>query len=246
MNLLQRLQWIFRMGLLLFILSSVGFLSALLAMRFEIQGREVAMPSLVGMSAAQARQVLRDRRLGLKIEDRIYSNLPVDAVIRQSPPPNMSVKAGQDAHVVLSLGPQKVRIPLLQSQSLRAAQVELLRSGLELGEVSSIHLPGGEEDAVIQQRPAPGTTDVTSPHVDLLVSLGAWSPAFVMPELSGLPVAQAESKLNAVGLRVSKLTPTPMPQAVSGTVVGQLPPRGQRVDATTKIELQIAQQTPTP
>jgi eukaryotic-like serine/threonine-protein kinase len=241
MNLGQRLQWIFRMGLLLFILSSVGFLSALTAMRYEIQGREVAMPGVVGMSAAQAWQVLHNRRLGLKVEDRMYSSLPVDAVIRQSPPPNMSVKAGQDAHVVLSLGPQRVKIPLLQTESLRAAQVELLRSGMQLGEVSSIHLRGGEEDSVLQQLPAPGTTDVTSPHVDLLVSLGPWPPAFVMPELSGLPVNEAESKLNASGLRISKVTPTPVPQAVSGIVIGQSPPRGQRVDATTKIELQVAQ-----
>ena len=36
----------------------------------------------------------------MKVEDRIYSKLPVDAVIRQSPPPNMSVKLGQDAYVV--------------------------------------------------------------------------------------------------------------------------------------------------
>ncbi len=241
MNFRQRMQWILRMALLVFVLSSVGFLSALMAMRFEIQGREVAVPDLVGKSASQARRILRGRRLSLKIEDRIYSNLPVDAVVRQSPPPNMSVKAGQDAHVVLSLGPQKVTIPLLLDESLRAAQVELLRAGMQLGEASSVYLPGGEEDSVLQQDPAPGTTDVTSPHVDLLVSLGPRPPAFVMPELAGLQFTEAESKLNASGLRVSKLTPVAAPQAPAGSVVSQSPARGQRVDSSTKIELQIAQ-----
>jgi eukaryotic-like serine/threonine-protein kinase len=241
LNFRQRMQWILRMALLVFVLSSVGFLSALTAMRFEIQGREVAVPDLVGKSASQARQILRGRRLSLKIEDRIYSNLPVDAVVRQSPPPNMSVKAGQDAHVVLSLGPQKVTIPLLLDESLRAAQVELLRAGMQLGEASSVYLPGGEEDSVLQQDPAPGTTDVTSPHVDLLISLGPRPPAFVMPELDGLQFTEAESKLNASGLRVAKLTPVAAPQAPAGTVVSQSPARGQRVDSSTKIELQIAQ-----
>ena len=153
----------------------------------------------------------------------------------------MSVKAGQDAHVVLSLGPQKVTIPDLRDESLRAAQVELLRAGMQLGEASSIYLPGGEEDSVIQQDPAPGTTDVTSPHEDLLVSLGPRPPAFVMPELAGLPFVEAESKLNASGLRVSKLTPVAVTQLPAGTVVGQSPARGQHVDSSTKIELQIAQ-----
>src|SRR5450755_864774 len=100
----ERLQWVLRMALLLFILSSVAFLSALTAMRFAIQGREVAVPDVVGTTAPQAQKILGGRSLGMKVEDRIYSNLPADAVVRQSPPPNMRVKTGQNAHVVLSLG----------------------------------------------------------------------------------------------------------------------------------------------
>jgi eukaryotic-like serine/threonine-protein kinase len=241
MTLRERLQWILRMALLLFVLSSIAFLSALTAMRFAVQGREVTVPDVVGSGALKAQQILRGRGVGMKIEDRIYSNLPLDAVVRQSPPPNMRVKVGQNAHVVLSLGPQKVTIPQLEDRSLRAAQVELLRGGMQLGEVSSAYLPGGAEDTVIQQDPAPGTTDVTSPHVNLFVSLGSWPAAYVMPELVGLPVAEAESKLNAAGLKVAKLTPSPVPEAAHGAVVGQAPSRGQRVDANTPVELQVAE-----
>ena len=241
MTLRERLQWIFRMALLLFILSSVGFLSALTAMRFAIQGREVTMPDVVGSKALKARQILQGRSLGMKVEDRIYNNLPVDAVVRQSPPPNMRVKTGQYAHVVLSLGPQKVSIPALSDRSLRAAQVELLRAGMQLGEVSSVYLPGSMEDSVTQQDPAPGTTDVTGPHVNLLVSLGPRPAAFVMPDVTQLPVAEAESKLGAAGLRVSKQTPVSVLDLSAGTVVEQMPARGQRVDASTPIELQVAQ-----
>ena len=93
-------------------------------------------------------------------------------------------------------------------RKFRAAQVELLRAGMQLGEASSIYLPGGEEDSVLQQDPAPGTTDVTSPHVDLLVSLGPRPPAFVMPELSGLQFSEAESKLNASGLEFPNSRPS--------------------------------------
>jgi len=241
LTLRERLEWILRMALLLFILSSVAFLSALTAMRFAIQGREVKMPDVVGTSAKQARQVLQGRSLGMKVEDRVYSTLPVDAVVRQSPPPNMQVKTGQYAHVVLSLGPQKVSIPQLKDLSLRAAQVELLRSGMQLGEVSSVYLPGSAVDTVFLQNPAPGTTDVQSPHVNLLVSLGPRPPAFVMPELAGLTVAEAASKLSAAGLRIAKVTAVPSPDQAPGTVVAQAPPRGQRVDSSSTIELEVAQ-----
>lgn len=241
MNLRERLHWILRMSLLVFILSSVAFLSALTAMRFAVEGREVAMPDVVGIKAAEAQEILAKRGIGIRVEDRLYNSLPVDAVIRQSPQANMEVKVGQNAHVVLSLGPQKVTIPELEDKSVRAAQIEMLREGLQLGEVSSAHLPEYPEDVVIEQDPAPGTTDVTGPHVDLLVSLGPEPPAYVMPGLMGIPVAEAESKLNAVGLKVAKLASATVPDAVHGAVVDQTPERGQRVDANTQIELQVAE-----
>jgi eukaryotic-like serine/threonine-protein kinase len=237
----ERLEWIVRMALLLFILSSVAFLSALTAMRFAIQGREVTMPNVVGSGAKQAEQVLHSRSLGMKVEDRVYSKLAVDAVVRQSPPPSTRVKTGQDAHVVLSLGPPSVSIPAVQDLSMRAAQVELLRSGMQLGEVSSVYLPDTQPDTVLQQDPAQGTTNVQSPHVDLLVSLGPRPAAFVMPDLLGGTVAEAESKLATAELRVTKVTPVPTTQATVGTVINQVPSRGQRVDAKATVELEIAQ-----
>lgn len=241
MTMAERLHWILRMALLLFVLSSIAFLSALTAMRFAVQGREVAMPDVVGKAAVPAEQILRGRGLGIKVEDRIYSNLAVDTVVRQSPPPNMRVKTGQSAHVVLSLGPQKVTIPQLDGRSLRAAQVELLRGGMQLGEVSSVYLPDTDPDAIAEQNPAPGNTDVTSPHVNLLVSLGPRPPAYVMPELDGFTVAEALSKLSSAGLRVSKVSPVPAPGAAAGAIVGQVPARGHRVDSSSTIELQVAE-----
>src|SRR5271154_1584855 len=103
----ERLEWIFRMALLAFILMSVAFLSALTAMRFAIQGREVTMPDVVGKKAVEASQILQGRGVGLRVEDHVFSPLPLDSVVRQNPPGGMRVKIGQYAHVVLSLGPQK-------------------------------------------------------------------------------------------------------------------------------------------
>src|SRR5271170_2322686 len=166
----ERLEWVFRMALMLFILASVAFLSALLAVRFAIQGREVAMPDVLGKKAVEAQEMLGSRGIGIRVEDHVYSDLPVDEVVRQSPPGGMHVKVGQFAHVVLSLGPQKATIPLLEDRSLRAARIELLRGGMQIGEISSMYLPGASsDDTVLRQDPAPGKTDITSPHVNLLV-----------------------------------------------------------------------------
>ena len=241
MNLRDRLEWLFRMALMLFILTSVAFLSALTAIRFSIQGREVPMPDIVGKKASDAQLILRGRELGMTVEDRIYNQLPVDEVVRQSPPPNLRVKIGQYAHVVLSLGPQKVSIPPVEGSSVRMARIELLRGGMQIGEVSSAYLPGWPAESVIQQDPRAGTTDVTSPHENVLVSLGPRPPAYPMPDLAGVPLGDAEAKLSAAGLKVSKLNLVPAADSLHGTVLGETPTRGARVDPSSIIELNVAE-----
>ena len=226
---------------MLFILASVAFLSALTAMRFAIQGREVVMPDLVGQKASDAQEMLFNQRLGLLVEDRVYSPLPVDEVVRQSPAGGVRVKTGEEAHVILSLGPQKVTIPKVQDVSLRAAKIELLRNGLQLGEIASLYLPDGPPDAVIRQDPAPGSTNVASPHVDLLVSLGPRPSAYVMPALGGLTLGEAEAKLNVGGLKIAKLMTEPSSTIAHGIVVGQTPVPGSRVEPGAAVELQVTE-----
>jgi eukaryotic-like serine/threonine-protein kinase len=241
MTLRQHLEWLFRLAGMIFILASVAFLSALMAMRFAIQGREVAVPNVAGKKSVEAQQTLQGRGVGMKIEDRVYNQAPLDTVVRQSPSAGTRVKVGQYAHVVLSLGPQVATIPPLENRSLRGARIELLRSRMQIGEISSAYLPGWSEETVIQQIPAPGTTDVTSPHVDLLVGLGPRPPAYVMPDLTGQPLGEVELKFRGRGVRISSFTLTPAPGALHGTVVGQTPPRGSRVDANVPIELRVAE-----
>jgi len=237
----ERLEWIFRMALMLFILASVAFLSALLAIRFAIQGREVAVPDVVGKRAVEAQQILQGRGIGIRIDDHIYSALPPDDVARQSPPAGTKVKVGQFAHVALSLGPRKATIPLLEQKSIRAARIELLRSGLQIGEISSVYLVGPNEETVIRQDPAAGKSDITSPHVNLLVSLGDRPLAYVMPELAGVTLAEAEARMSAAGLKLGKLTFSPTPGGQHGVVLAQPIPRGSRVEAGTPVDLQLAQ-----
>src|SRR5690349_12744720 len=103
MNFKERVQWIARTSLIVFILASVTFLSALVAMRYAIQGREVTVPDVVGKTDKQAQDQLGSLGIGMRIEDKVYSNMLANTVVRQSPPPKTRVKAGAAEHVALSL-----------------------------------------------------------------------------------------------------------------------------------------------
>jgi beta-lactam-binding protein with PASTA domain len=238
MTLRERLEWVSRMALLVFILAAAAFLSAITAMRIAIHGREVNMPNLVGKNVTEANGLLRSRGLVLRVADRIYSELPINVVVRQSPPPGMLMKVSQQAHVVLSLGQRQLQIPLLEGNSLRASRIELLRGGLQVGEVSGITSGDEPADTVMLQTPRPGA-GAASPRVDVLVSNGPRENAYVMPHLVGLNEGEAQHRLDVAGLR-RKVNYVSAPQWPHGAVIDQTPLAGQRIPAASTIELIIA------
>lgn len=228
------------MGLLVFVLAAAAFLSAVTAMRFAIQGRQVDMPNLVGKSSADAQAILQGRGLQLKIVDRVYSDLPLNAVVRQSPPAGEHMKVSQDAHAVLSLGAQNVMTPGLVGGSLRVARIQLLQEGLQLGEVTSYVAPDVGGDTVLQQNPTSGTRAV-SPRVDMLVATDEPPTAYVMPWLVAMQMPDADHLLSLGGLKLAKTTFSPSPQWPKGTVIEQTPDQGSKVTSDSSIEIVVAQ-----
>jgi beta-lactam-binding protein with PASTA domain len=240
MSLRERIEWVFRMGLLVFILAAAAFLSAVTAMRFAVQGREVAMPDLIGKSSADAKAILEGRGLQLKVVDRVYGNIPANAVARQSPPAGERMKVGQNAHVVLSLGSQNVLTPSLIGESLRVARIQLLQVGLQLGEVSTYSAPAAQADSILQQSPLPGTR-AASPRVDLLVAQGETPATYVMPWVVGLSLPEADRLLTSSGLKLAKTTYVPAPQWPKGAVTEQTPDPGSKISSDSDIQMVVAQ-----
>ncbi len=224
---------------MVFILAAAAFLSAVTAIRFAIRGSEVAMPDLVGKSTAQATKLLSTSKLEIRVSDRVFSGLPVGDVVRQSPPAGEMMKVGQDAHVVLSLGANTISIPQLTDESLRAAEIELLRSGLQPGEISTSYLPGMTPDSIVEQDPGSGMKAV-SPRVDVLVSEGDRPVAYVMPSFVGLSETDASREIADAGLRIGQVNVLTVSSALKGTVVAETPAAGARVSADMLIDLDVA------
>jgi beta-lactam-binding protein with PASTA domain len=233
------LSWLFRVVLRVFILFAVAFLSMLAAIRVTIHGREVRVPDVTRLRAGDAQTRLAQLGLGIRIEDRVYSPMPTDSVIRQSPKPGESVRNGQRVHVVISLGAQAVPVPQLVGKSERSARIGLLDAGMQLGHVSSAHLQGIDPETVAEQDPPGGVKSTHSARVDLLVSLGSPEMAFAMPDLSGLPPGEAHRRLSAAGLKQGRYINVPAPPEKHGLVVGQSVPRGSRVASGTIVDLHL-------
>jgi eukaryotic-like serine/threonine-protein kinase len=238
MKLLERVEWLGRIVFLVFILASAAFLSAITAMRIAIHGREVSMPNLVGKNVTEASQALRSKGLILRVADRVYSDLPINQVVRQTPSPGMLMKVSQQAHVVLSLGQRELEIPPLEGNTLRVSRIELLRGGLQVGEVSTVALPDEPAETVVIQNPKPGKGGAT-PRVDVLVAGAPKDLAYVMPYLIGLNQLDVDRRLEMAGLR-RKVNYVDAPQWPHGAVIDQTPLGGTRIPATAEVQLTVA------
>ena len=167
----------FRLLLLSLILVTVALISALTSMRFAIHGRQVAIPSLVGFTPDEAARRADDLGLHLEVERKFYSpSVPIGKIVSQAPEPGTQVRRGWRVLVAESLGPQRVSPPDVVGQTERAAEINIRRRGLQVGEVAVVSMPGQADGKVIAQSPPANAASVASPNINLLTS-AASSPS---------------------------------------------------------------------
>ncbi len=247
----------------------VALLSAFLAMRLAIHGREVEVPNLAGLTLQEASEKAGDLGLSLHLENKFYStDTPSGHILSQFPAPGATVRKAWSIRITESLGSQQVEIPDLVGQTERPASLALRRSSLELGVVASIPAPG-EAGVVLAQTPPPNAAGIDRPRVSILLSQPAGgggadrgaAEAFVMPQLTGLPVGTASARAAAVGLRAYVAAAADVAgaeagdaaaagtsagadagaDAVGGVVAGQSPMAGHRVVRGESVRLTLAQ-----
>jgi beta-lactam-binding protein with PASTA domain len=220
--------------------------SALLAMRFAIQGREVRVPRLTGLAPAEAERLANSDGLVLSVESRFYSSaVPQGRIVSQVPAPDSAVRRGWKVRVAESLGPQRAAVPNLIGQSQHAAGINISRRGLEIGAVGTIHLPGAQPETVVSQDPPPDATEALSPKIGLIFSAADNAQLYLMPNFAGKPLAEAIASLEKAGFVLGKVRPVSAESAgnssaVPGTVLRQYPPAGQKIAAGATISFEVA------
>src|SRR5438045_3384946 len=176
----------FRIAIRSLILLLIALSSAVTTMRFATHGREVRVPRFIGLTTAQAQQVAVSHGLILQDEGRFYSaEAPIGRIMSQIPAPDSRVRRGWRVRVAQSLGPQRAPIPNVIGQSMRAAEINVSRRGLELGEVAQAELASFPTGSVLAQSPSPEVRNVTSARANLLAEYSSGTTFYVMPNLVG-------------------------------------------------------------
>ena len=235
----------------------VAMLSALMAMRFAIHGGEVTVPKLLGLGPGEAERVVAALGLNFAIERQYYSpDVPEGKIMMQVPAAGTRVRHGWQVRVAQSLGPQRVTIPDVLSQSGRAADLNIRRRGLDVGSIAYLQWSGAESDQVLAQSPPPNASGVSVPRISLLVSTSRQPQAFVMPSFVGQPLGTVNLTLldagfhlgnvtagtpqldNSAGSSATPAVPPPQPSPAS-IIVSQNPAAGERVSAGATVNFQV-------
>jgi beta-lactam-binding protein with PASTA domain len=246
----------FQIASMLMLLVAVALLAAITTMHFAIHGAEVQVPSLKGMTVAEARSETAGLGLNLDVDNRYYSgDVAPGHILSQSPEPGTVVRREWQVRVAESLGPQKVDVPDTVGVQQRVANLELRRAGLEVASIARLPYSKAAEGTVLAQDPPAHAQDIAQPSINLLVAaIDDEAPdGYVMPDMVGLPVVTAQAALLKVGIKsatpvyvsvpvgpIGSGNALPVQPVKPGAVIAQAPAAGARVDQSTMVRLTVA------
>jgi beta-lactam-binding protein with PASTA domain len=160
----------------------------------------------------------------------------------------MQLRRGWQLRVAESLGPQRVQIPNVIGESERAAEINIKRRGLDMGNAAVVSLPDATADQVIAQSPPPNASGISTPKISLLTGQPALPDSYVMPSFVGQPLGIATNALKDAGFLLGKATlqeqPPPAPVSNEGTPVTAPAPAPQQPPATPSPDSIIVSQSP--
>lgn len=137
----------------------------------QVRGSGIAVPELVGRSAADAQRALAAAGLGaIEASDLPHPNAPAGQVLAQSPLAGQHLRAGTGVRVALSSGPPLALVPDAVGFSAERAESLLRRTGFEVS--TTLETSTAPRGRVLRIVPDPGTPLRLPSLVTLVVSSG--------------------------------------------------------------------------
>ncbi|MHC4619015.1 MAG: PASTA domain-containing protein [Planctomycetota bacterium] len=199
-------------------------------------GAAATVPEVVGMSQAGASAAIVAANLTVGTITGAHSDtIAAGDVLSQDPVSGTTVPAGSAVNLVVSLGPAAT-VPDVIDRPQADANSAIGDAGLVVGIVvyqSSDIIPTG---TVMNQSPAGGTTVALGSPVDLVVSSG---PPLV-PNVVGMPEADANSTIAAAGLTVGTVSYEYSDTVGAGDVISQNPVAETPVSTGSPVDLVVS------
>ncbi|MGP4030666.1 Stk1 family PASTA domain-containing Ser/Thr kinase [Pseudarthrobacter sp. 1C304] len=204
---------------------------------------KVLVPSVTSLTETEALQKLYNAGLKPQLSRMQHETIAKGIAIGTVPATGSSLDPDSDITLNISEGPSVITIPADLPGRTEAAARDVLRQKGLVGApgttmANSATVPAG---IVITTNPAPGQNVPVGSTVEIIVSTGK----VAVPQLVGLPIAEAETALKALGLGMSA-TEVENSQVEPGKVTGQADAAESLVEQGKTVAVTVAKAPPPP
>ncbi|PID28011.1 MAG: hypothetical protein CSB55_06640 [Candidatus Cloacimonadota bacterium] len=160
--------------LMLSVVCIIGFFGSNLVMKIITgHGNEVKVPNIVGKNFDTARNKCKKLKLYVQKTGSKHSNdMGKGKVLSQKPGKGMMTKIGRTVEVIVSEGPELVRVPFLDNITSKEARVRLKNTALELGQIKYRYSEDVPKGKIIISTPIAEAEVAKYSAVNIIVSLG--------------------------------------------------------------------------
>jgi len=139
-------------------------------------GNEVQVPLIIGQDYEVARKTCKDMKLYVEQSDLIHDeDIEKGKILSQKPNPGIMTKKYRTVSVIVSNGPEMVRIPYLDNLSIIEAKLKLENAGLSLGEKVFRYSDEVAKGNVIYSQPMADELIPKKSNVKIIISLGKYT-----------------------------------------------------------------------
>lgn len=197
---------------------------------------EIRLPNLIGLSREDADKILADLKLEPVFFSEDISDAIVNAVSSQSPQAGTIVRQGRSVAVGINRPELRITMPSVIDMSLSNASTMINNLGLDLAEVS-YQYSDLEAGRILAQEPLVGAVASISTKVSLVISRGPEAFRTTMPNLKGLTIDAAKSRLRDLGVSRIETTSAGISFDKPGLITAQVPEAGGSVTQGTHVIL---------
>ena len=211
-------------------------------------GEIVQAPEIVGHTLDEAKEILGEFGLDVKIGMELPSNdVPEGVIMSQTPDAGASIKSGQSIEVNVSKGKVDGNVPDVVGKSLANARTMLETYKFKVGTVSeeiSETIPKGQ---VISQSPVAGTPYPDGSEITLVVSLGSEKDvARSKFNVEGKSLNEAKKLIEELDLKLGEVSYVEDINRKEDTVISQSPAPGMSIQEGDTIDLVVSKEPVAP
>ena len=199
-----------------------------------VEAESVEVPNVVNMNIKEARSRIENAGLRVgRVNRKLKTEGEAETVISQSKKDGDLVKP--NTKINLDIVRPAVYMPDLTNTHLTNVDKVFRELGLSKGEVKK-ELAVGQEDHVLRQDPAPGKLH----PVDKAVNLWVVEPGIRVPNLIGISIEQARSRLNDSQLSLGQVSEVVNDKVKAGSITSQSPRTNTLVRIRSAVNINVA------